>query len=168
MLRDNPVEYSHAFLELCSLFSQANGNAFDPGSAQDKLTAAQKAMSAHCDIGNGSNCPRVYSADQWMTEMGKLNIEDPADKIDTKEEPDKKKAVLEGQIDYKSMAETRYGTYYVTLSSDLYLFQIAIDYNFQFVKHWLTKHNIGANLFDGSWSQAYGPLPEAINSFLDQ
>ncbi|MCG8634876.1 MAG: hypothetical protein MI863_13665 [Desulfobacterales bacterium] len=164
--RDNPVQYSHAFLELCSLFSQANGSLFDPGSAGDKLEGAKRAMSAHWDIGDGNNCPRGLSAGQWITEMGRLDIQEPSVRIDTKEEPDKK-AILDGQIDYKSMGGTRYGTYYVNLFSDLYLFQIAIDYNFQFVKHWTAKHDIGANLFNGSWSQAYGPLPEAIEQFLD-
>lgn len=164
--RNNPVEYRHAFLELCSLFAQAGNGPFQPGENEQQLTAAQNAISAHRDLADPENCARCFSSDKWMQEMGSIGIEQPLTRIDPRQEPDER-ARLDGLIYHKDVMGTRYGTYYVNLASDLYLFQIAADYHFQFVRHWLARNNIGANLFNGSWSRAYGPLPKEIETFLD-
>ncbi len=164
--RNNRTEYANAFLELCSMFARANNKTFQPRDVETQLAAAQKAISGHCDLSNADNCPRVFSSGLWMNEMEQLGIEKPLDPIDTKKEPDER-ATLNGLIHHDDLMGTRYGTYYIHLASDLYLFQIAVDYHFQFVKHWLTRNHIGAGLFDGNWSRAYGPLPETINEFFD-
>ncbi|MBD2183028.1 DUF6765 family protein [Aerosakkonema funiforme] len=169
--RDNPTEYNYAFLELCSLFSQANGSKFQPEHEKSKLAAAQKAISSPVEIADKNNCPRVYSANQWREEMDKLQIEAPIDLIDAKKEPDEK-TVLSGQIDYNPhsldpLGKTRYGTFYINLYSDLYLFQIAADYQFHFVKNWTKTHKIGtSDLFEDSWSIQLGPLSDRISEIL--
>ncbi|MEA5498282.1 DUF6765 family protein [Limnoraphis robusta Tam1] len=165
--RDNPTEYNYAFLELCSLFSQANGSKFQPENEKSKLAAAQKAISSPVEIADTKNCPRVYSADQWRTEMNKVGIQAPIDLIDTQKEPDEK-TVLSGQIDYiphslDPLGKSRYGTFYINVASDLYLFQIAADYQFHFVKNWIKTYKIGPNdLFEDSWSRQLGPLSNEI------
>jgi hypothetical protein len=169
--RDNPTEYKYAFLELCSLFSQAGGSKFQPENKKDELAGVQRAISSPVEIANQNNCPRVYSAYKWKEEMDKLRIQPPVDLIDTKKEPDEKN-LLSGQIDYKPhsfdpFGKSRYGTFYINVISDLYLFQIAVDYHFHFVKNWTKKHNIGINyLFEGSWSRQLGPLSENIVEIL--
>lgn len=176
--RDNPTEYKYAFLELCSLFSQAKGSKFQPKNKKRALDAAQKAISSPVEIAIKDNCPRDYSTNKWREEMkkvkiGKDNIPDPKDLINTKLEPDQK-TVLSGQIDYvphslDPLGKSRYGTYYVNLTSDLYLFHIAADYQFHFVKNWLKTHNIGPDdLFEDSWSTQLGPLSNQISEILKQ
>ena len=171
--RDNPTEYKRAFVELCSLFSQANGRKFfQPNDEKKKsqLEAAQKAISSPVEIAKTDTCPRVHSANKWKKEMGNLGnlkgdlqIEDPIDPIETKEEPHEN-AVLSGKIDYikailDPLGKTREGTYYVNVASDLYLFHIAADYQFHFVKYWTKRHDIGKDyLFEDSWSKQLGPL----------
>ena len=97
--------------------------------------------------------------------MDTLNLERPADMIDTSREPDPK-AVLEGQIDYQSARGTRYGTYSIHYTSDLYLFAIAVDYQFHLVKKWLLGHDIGAELFSDTWSSKNGPLQTGLNALF--
>lgn len=164
-VRDNPSEYQHAFLELCSLFAQSKGNQFNPQNVADTLNAAQKAISSPCEIANKSNYPRVHSAQEWITEMKKIDIEAPVDVIDVHQEPDPK-AVLDGKIDYQSLLESRYGTYYINYTSDLYLFAIVSDYQFHFVKNWLTQHKIATDLFTDSWSKHNGPLQDDIDQLF--
>ncbi|CAM2009979.1 DUF6765 family protein [Acanthopleuribacter pedis] len=165
LVRENPLEYKFAFLELCSLFAQCAGGRFQPDAEQAKLAAAQTAMETPCDIAVAANSPRVFSAKLWQAEMKKIGFEAPIDLIDTFVEPDPK-AVLEGQIGYDTMMGTRYGSYYVNYASDLYLFQIAADYHFRFTKHWLAQHKVGTDLFSDSWSLALGPLPQDLSSIL--
>ena len=166
--RDNPTEYKHAFLELCSLFSQAkaNGSKFQPQNCEKKLEGAEKAISSSVDIKDKSNCPREYSSNKWKEEMDKVEIKAPKNIIDAKLEPDEK-TVLSGQIDYNGWDKTRYGTLYINIESDLYLFQIAADYQFHFVKQWTKTHKIGpSDLFLGSWSKQLGPLSKSIEEIL--
>jgi len=163
--RDNPMEYKHAFLELCSLFSLTKGNEFQLADARDELTAAEEAFSSPCQIANKKNNPRVHSAQQWITKMSSLNIEEPVDCINVAEEPDSK-AVLDGKVGTKSGYKTNLGTYYINYASDLYLFEIAVDYQFHFVKNWLHKNGIGTDLFKDNWSKKFGPLSEKIGEFL--
>lgn len=160
--RNNPEQYCHAFLELCSLFSRVKGRLFDPGAGADLLKAAEQAIRAGCEVSNESNRPRSFSSQQWMAQMDKLNIERPAEIIDAGREPDPK-AVLAGQIDYQSAMGTRYGTYSIHYTSDLYLFAIAVDYQFHLVKKWLLDHKIGAELFTDIWSTKNGPLHNGLN-----
>ena len=163
--RDNPVQFQHAFLELCSLFSRAKGGQFNPQARGELLKAAKRAISSPCEVTNDSNCPRYFSSQQWMAEMDKLNIERPGDIIDARQEPDPK-AVLEGQVDYRSAMGPRYGTYYINYSSDLYLFAVALDYQFHLIKKWLLNHNIGTDLFTDTWSNQNGPLQTGLNALF--
>lgn len=171
--RDNPTEYKYAFLELCSLFSQANGSKFQPKNEESKLDAAQRAISSPVEIADKNNSPRVYSSSKWKDEMNKENIPEPKDIINPELEPDKQ-AVFSGQIDYiphslDPLGKSRYGTYYVDVASDLYLFHIAADYQFHFVKNWTKTHKIGPDdLFEDSWSSQLGPLSNQISEILKQ
>jgi hypothetical protein len=155
--RDNPVQFKHAFLELCSLFTRVKGGKFDPLARESLLKAAQRSIGSHCQVAKECNCPRYFSSQQWMMEMDKLNIEPPGDIIDARLEPDPN-AVLRGQVDHQSALGTRYGTYYVNYTSDLYLFAVALDYQFHQVKKFLLNHNIGTALFTDSWAKQNGPL----------
>jgi hypothetical protein len=169
--RNNPNEYKYAFLELCSLFSQATGRKFQPQNEESKLAAANNAISSSIEISDKQNCPRAYSANRWKEEMDKVQIQAPSLLIDTQKEPDEK-TVLSGQVDYINhtfdpLGLSRYGTFYINLTSDLYLFQIAADYQFQFVKNWTQTHNIGLNkLFEDSWSKQPGSLSNQISEIL--
>jgi hypothetical protein len=165
--RDNTVQFQHAFLELCSLFSRAKGSQFDPQVRVELLKAAKRAISSPCEVAKDSNCPRHFSSQQWMAEMDKLDIARPVEIIDARREPDPK-AVLGGQVDYQSAMGTRYGTYYVNYSSDLYLFAIAVDYQFHLVKKWLLNHHIGTDLFADTWSKQNGPLQTGLDGLFSE
>lgn len=161
-VRDNPEQYRYAFLELCSLFKRALGGWFNPQSVQDSLDSAQEAISTPCELANKQVCPRVHSAQQWMKHMAGLGM--PDDIIDTKKEPDPK-AVLGGLIEKTSASSySRYGSIVVNAMSDLYLFQIAADYHFHFVQHFLKSHQILK--FSGSWSSQLGPVAPTISDLF--
>ncbi len=52
---------------------------------------------------------------------------------------------------------------------DLYIFHIAADYQFHFVKNWVKTHSIGSdNLFEDSWSTQLEPLSNQISEILQQ
>lgn len=161
LVRNNPEQYTHAFLELCSLFAQARSSTLRPQGIRDKLEAAKRAFSSPCVIANPQVCPRKHSAEKWITEMHKVGVNRPIF-IDAKLEPDEH-AVLDGMIQ-QSTSSTRYGDYVVNATSDLYLFQIAVDYHFHFVRHWLAERNILT--FGGSWSKQLGPLPHLITDLF--
>lgn len=158
LVRDNPTQYRYAFLELCSMFAKCSGSTLDPSSIDAERQAADAAMSAGCEIANKDVCPRKFSAEQWVTEMAKVSQTPPDDMIDTKQEPDPL-AVLPGLVQ-ASDSSTRYGTYYVTAASDLYMFQVAADYHFRFVEHWLRTHKIMT--FEDSWSTQIGPVSPMV------
>lgn len=156
--RDNPTQYKAAFLELCSLFKRALGATLNPEDTAVKghLANAATAISTGCDLSVSTNIGRKFSEGQWLTQMSALG--EPSVKIDCTQEPDPK-AVLEGVLEKPTglSSATRYGTFTVGATSDIYLFQIAVDYQFQFVKRYLKNNNIMT--FSGSWSQHDGPLP---------
>jgi len=159
-VRNNPVEYKSAFLELCSLFSQTgSGQLFNPQANTAALAKAQQAISTPCEIADTGTCPRYHSALQWQQRMTtEANIQAPATIIDTRQEPDPG-TVLDGMLT-PSDAYGRYGYYYVSASSDLYLFQIAVDYHFHWSKHYLKTRRIMN--YEGSWSQQVGAVAPAI------
>lgn len=149
--RNNPEEYKSAWIELVSLFTQAGGR------GQLKLTpvfraALDKAIAAirtpHALAGGGTG--RKSSATAWQSIFGDL----PVNSIDADAEPDPK-AVLDGMVQATDHAD-RYGIDYVNVYSDLYLFQIAADYHFHFVRHYLQHYGIYRYL--GSWSQQESAL----------
>ena len=155
IIRDNPREYEFAWVELTSLFTQARG------AGQLKLdeqfhTGLDKAISAIRtpfrleDESSG----RKSSANAWQRVFGDL----PATNINVDAEPDPY-AVLNGMIEETAHLD-RYGVDYVNINSDLYLFQIAADYHFWFVKHYL-EHQ-GIYRFTGSWSQQISALSPNI------
>lgn len=159
-VRDNPTEYRSAFLELCSLFSQTGSRQlFNPALHQAALAKAQQAINTPCEIANTQACPRYHSALQWQQRMTtEGNITAPSTIIDTRQEPDQG-TVLDGLLT-RPDTKTRYGYYYITASSDLYLFQIAADYHFQWAKHYLGTR--GILTYSGSWSKQVGAVAPAV------
>lgn len=154
--RDNPQEYQYAWMELVSLFRQAAGKGFLKTSAPsypESFNKARTAIKEPCNLEPGKT-GRKSSANEWQKQFGDL----PASVIDVDKEPDAH-AVLGGMIE-KSKNVTRYGTSYVNVTSDLYLFQVAADYHFHFVKHYLERHRIYT--FSGAWSQQTSALSPDI------
>lgn len=149
--RDNPREYRAAWTELVSMFTQAAGHGqlklderFDAG-----LQKAVTAIGRPFDL-RRMEPGRAFSAKVWQEVFGDL----PAARPDAAREPDRQ-TVLGGMVEETS-ALGRYGTDYVNVYSDLYLFQIAADYHFHFVKDYLARH--GIYRFRGSWSQQTSAL----------
>lgn len=151
MVRDNPEQYKYAWVELVSLFTQAKGNGQLTVDEQFKedLNKAMEAIQSPCRL-EGSGTGRKSSANAWQNLFQDL----PSTKIDVDLEPDSN-AVLSGMIEMTSSLD-RYGTDIVNINSDLYLFQIAADYHFHFVKNYLERNNIYR--FTGSWSQQTSAL----------
>lgn len=162
IVRDNPQQYRYAFIELCNMMARSLGKSFGVRTNQHYLDAAQKAISSPCEIANSSNCPRQHSSKEWQKYMTRVGLAPPDDIIDAKAEPDPK-AVMPGMV-VQSHNVTRYGTFVVNATSDLYLFQIAADYHFHFVKHWLKQH--GIMTFSGSWSQQTSALASTITDLF--
>ncbi len=150
--RDNPREYESAWLELTSLFHQALGNGhLDATNAQFQLAQrkASTAIRTPCRI-DSRTTGRSSSAQAWQSLFGDL----PSTNIDADAEPDPH-AVLDGMVEATTHID-RYGTDYVRVDSDLYLFQIAADYHFHFVRWYLQRH--GLYRFAGPWSQQVSAL----------
>lgn len=156
LVRNNPVEYHNAFLELCSLLSQCHkeGRRFSPGAHRRELALADAAIEKPCDLSVSSNVPRWESAMAWDHYMPQLGFAKPT-RVNTKLEPDEP-ARMTGLQDSSIGTFTRYGDYFVRISSDLYLFQIAVDYHFHTVKRYLLAK--GIRTFEGSWSQEVAAL----------
>lgn len=157
--RNNPQQYQLAWIELVSLFTQAKGSGQLKLDEQFKndLNKAIQAIQSPCHLeGNGTG--RKSSANAWQNIFGDL----PSTNIDVDSEPDSN-AVLNGMIEISS-DEHRYGTNFVNINSDLYLFQIAADYHFHFVKNYLECH--GIYKFTGSWSQQRSALSPDVSSLF--
>lgn len=169
LVRDNPDQYRHAFLEMCSLFARCGGLDFDPTQYEVELAAAARAIDAPCVIASKDVCPRAASSQAWLAEFADVSGSPAtADLIDAEAEPDPA-ARLDGLIDQSSfpISLTPWGSFTVDALSDLYLFQVAADYHFHFMKRWLSTHRLRE--FTGSWSQHLGPLDASIESIaLDQ
>lgn len=102
---------------------------------------------------------RKSSSDAWQSIFGDL----PHTLINVDLEPDPR-AVLDGMVQATD-ATGRYGTDFVNVYSDLYLFQIAADYHFRFVKHYLAKH--GIYHFQGSWSKQTSALSPGVDALFE-
>ena len=164
LIRDNPEQYRYAWVELCSLFSQALGQTFSVKNANQQIQAAYDAIKTPCKVADRSVCPRDVSSKAWVKEMTKIGVSKPTAQIDATKEPSPN-AVLTGKVD-KTGSTTlhRYGTYYIHSESELYLFQIAADYHFHFVKHYLKTNKILD--FTGSWSQQMGTVSPMIKDLF--
>ena len=159
LVRDNPREYRAAWTELVSMFTQAAGKGplkldaqFDAG-----LKKAVSAIERPFDL-QRHDPGRAFSARVWQEVFGDL----PASLPDASVEPDPR-TVLDGMVE-KTTDVTRYGTDYVNVYSDLYLFQIAADYHFHFVKDYLARH--GIYRFKGSWSQQTSALSGDLSALF--
>lgn len=160
--RDNPREYRAAWTELVSMLTQAGGKGqlkldaqFDAG-----LQKAVAAIGRPFDL-QRKDAGRAFSAKAWQDVFGDL----PAALPDVNMEP-APQAVLDGMLD-KTSDFTRYGDAFVNVYSDLYLFQIAADYHFHFVKDYLSRHGIYE--FKGSWSQQTSALSGDLSAlFADE
>lgn len=159
--RHNPQEYRSAWIELVSLFTQATGKGKLQMNDQFRagLQKAASAIARPCALAGGVT-GRKSSANAWLDIFG----DHPSCMIDANMEPDRA-AVLDGMVE-ATQAVDRYGTDYVNVYSDLYLFQIAADYHFHFVKHYLARH--GIYQFRGSWSQHTSALsPDVAELFAE-
>lgn len=152
--RDNPKEYEAAWVELTSLFYQAKTGSKleinDP--VKSDIKKARQAIETPCDLATFTP-GRKTSQKAWQ----KILPEQPNEQIDAILEPDAK-AVLAGLIDNN-------GTHYVNIQSDLYLFQIAADYHFHFIKHYLKEHDIYQ--FTGAWSKQKSTLSDSIVNLFE-
>lgn len=152
--RDNPREYEAAWVELTSLFHQAKtGRRLEMDEAfKANLRNAKQAIETPCEL--GKFVPgRLVSQLAWQ----RVLTEQPLAQIDTLPEPDAK-AVLAGVLD-------KNGTTYVNAKSDLYLFQIAADYHFHFIKHYLKAN--GIYQFTGAWSKQHSTLSDSIVNLFE-
>lgn len=160
VLRNNPEQYKMAWLELVSLFSQASGGGqikpnphFEAG-----LEKAAAAISSPCNL-SGQVLGRQSSAEAWLKTFGDA----PTQLINVQSEPDPA-ATMAGLIqETKNM--TRFGINYVNACSDLYLFQVAADYHFHFVRNYL--EHFGIYQFTGAWSNQRSALdPTAVKGLF--
>jgi len=157
--RDNPREYRAAWTELVSMFTQAAGKGQLKLDAQFNagLQKAVNAIERPFDL-QRQDPGRAFSANVWQDVFGDL----PTSRPDANIEPDPQ-TVLSGMVE-KTENMTRYGTDYVNVYSDLYLFQIAADYHFHFVKNYLSRH--GIYQFTGSWSQQTSALSDNLSALF--
>lgn len=157
--RDNPREYRAAWTELVSMFTQAAGKGQLKLDAQFNagLQKAVNAIERPFDL-QRQDPGRAFSANVWQDVFGDL----PTSRPDANIEPDPQ-TVLSGMVE-KTENMTRYGTDYVNVYSDLYLFQIAADYHFHFVKNYLSRH--GIYQFTGSWSQQTSALSGNLSALF--
>ncbi|MBP4044539.1 DUF6765 family protein [Chromobacterium violaceum] len=149
--RNNPNEYKRAWIELVSLFTQANRNSkvkIDE-QFQSDLGKAVRAIECPCQLG-GKVSGRKSSAAAWLEAFE----DHPNSIIDVDAEP-YPSAKLDGMIN-ETWRFDRFGTNYVQVDSDLYLFQIAADYHFHFVKNYLDRHLMFK--FEGNWSKQTSAL----------
>lgn len=161
--RDNPKEYQSAWVELVSLFTQAKGKGqLNPtdGEFKNDLDKAKEAIQSPHKLAS-RDTGRKSSANAWQKAFNNLS----SPNIDVDLEPDSK-TVLDGIVEKIETIPLditdRYGTYFVNISSDLYLFQIAADYHFHFVKKYLERHNIYK--FSGRLSQKENALSPGVSS----
>lgn len=157
--RNNPMAYQWAWVELVSLFTQAMGRGhlnldddFRPA-----LGNAVRAINSPCHLA-GHGTGRSASASAWQGIFG----DPPSTLIDVDAEPDPR-AVLDGAVELTTVVD-RFGTDLVTVDSDLYLFQIAADYHFHFVKHYLQAH--GLYRFSGTWSLQVSALAPEVSQLF--
>lgn len=152
--RNNPEQYRFAWIELASLFHRAKFNThLQTGSEfDDALNKAVNSISAPGNL-DTKRTARKSSEMAWL----KNNTDHPEVMIDCDKESDDK-LTLEGMLD---TAAYRNGTSYVNVKSDLYLFQIAVDYHFHFVKNYLEEHEI--HTFKGGWADREGPLSSNVS-----
>jgi hypothetical protein len=162
IVRDNPEQYRHAFLELSSLFARVKDAYFSPQASARFLTAAAAAIDHPSLIADPAQCPRHQSSLAWMSSMRGEGLDAPADVIDARQEPDPL-TVLPGML-HASDSSSRYGTFVVDASSDLYMFQVAADYHFHFVRHFLGRNEI-LN-FSGTWSTKPAALAATITDLF--
>ena len=157
--RDNPNQYKFAWAELISLLQQAanKGQVQVNPSFQSAMEKAERAIRTPCALIGGTN-GRKSSADAWQSCFD----DPPAALINVDDEPDAN-AVLAGMIEATTRKD-RYGTDYVNIDSDLYLFQIAADYHFHFVKNFLQTHNLYR--YGGSWSQQTSTLSNDVDNLF--
>ena len=148
-VRDNPREYQSAWMELVSLFNQSKGNGYLKldKTFQERFDKALVAIRKSCHL-EGAEPGRSSSAKGWLETFGNP----PATIINATLEPDPN-AVLEGRTGSN-----------VRIDSDLYLFQIAADYHYYFIKHYLSQHKIYN--FTGTWGQQRSALSPDVSSLF--
>lgn len=157
--RDNRREFRAAWTELVSMFHQAAGQG--QLKMDEKFTTglhkAIKAIETPFDL-ERRDPARAFSAMAWQQVFGDL----PSALPDANVEPDPR-TVLDGMVE-KTSNRNRFGDDYINIYSDLYLFQIAVDYHFHFVKRYLSRHRIYE--FSGSWSRQTSALTGDLSALF--
>lgn len=174
--RINPAVYLDAFYDMLYFLHLVNlkTTPLVPLKPNEK-NKIQEAIRAGWNAGD-TDVPRVISAKAWDKCIGELGYSSPV-YLDTRDETGNK-AALNGEekdkLKYKSAAGTAYGTFTLQIlsnidnklqPSDFYLFQLAADYHFQYVKSWLLI-NRNHELND-SWSEQPGPLGGGIQDLTN-
>jgi len=120
-----------------------------------------------------SEIPRVFSADAWRTCIKDMSYQLPPPLNTFIETGDHAKLDGEQNVTFKGKKVlTAYGTFTMEIMNDkgkpcdFYLFQLAADYHFHYVKSWLKifrKHTL-----NDSWSTQPGPLGSDVSKLTDQ
>lgn len=172
--RNNPAVYFDAFYDILYFLYLAEGTEGDqaPWRAiarnKDLIKKAITTVWSHI-----SKIPRVVSSDAWRTCIKEIVHQPPPPLNTFMETGDHAKLDGEEKIQFKAkQIFTAYGTFTMEIMnsqgkpSDFYLFQLAADYHFQYVKSWLSivrNHNLS-----DSWSVQPGPLGSEIKELTDK
>ena len=185
--RNNPAVFMDAFFDLyhfLSVIKKPSGLLLPlrKGSIPEIKAAIGEGWSNDAGKKGKNNWyPRVLSAEAWRNCIKKLNLgnQDTIPYINTYVETGDHAELKGGKKDvywtFKAGfggKKTAYGTFTLNIidqkinePSDFYLFQLAADYHFQYVKSWLLKFK-KHQLRDG-WSIQPGPLGKDISNLTD-
>lgn len=173
--RNNIDTYLDALYDLRHMMTECNPN---PG---DKLKKIDTKLKTEVLMANwklhGAKHPSIFAGDAWMKYLNK-NGGAPK-KLDMSKKPCDASVMQGGLSSHKCLTHVMgklkgygYGTFTLEIKDekgkiiDFYLFQLAADYHFQYVKEWLlefggvgtsTKLKNGRPSF-GTWGDKPGPL----------
>jgi hypothetical protein len=161
-IRDNPTEYNKAWFQLLSLFKSCNGTA---ELTQDEVNKHKRSITraiTHVPDKYDSAKARetvAKSSNAWMEHMSpQFGL--PPIIIKGDKEPDDAMVMKGVMSKPSSVQQTRYGTYVVDASSDIYMFQMAADYHFQYVREFMRRYM--EVRFTGTWSKQVGLVSPRI------
>jgi hypothetical protein len=170
LIRRNPDECKYAFIEMLNMFQRMKSK--NVSYNRETLELVEDVIAYPMDITAAQPFPRVHSAQKWIDAF---HCPHP---IDVRQESPPDPRVVLGDRNnppaYRKhkgdpMGKTAYGTFTLDLNGnniDMYLFMIAADYHFHFVRDWLIRKNIFTP--NDSWSAAQGPLSFAIHDVIEK
>ena len=178
--RNNPEVFFDAFYDLYNFLHLTGPNResgvqpLSPDKEQFIKTAIETGW-YKIDLSNvKKGWPRVFSADAWRDCLSDLTINHPP-KIETLHETGEHAELEGGEESLSSWTKGRRGPRYGTFTMEImngelpthfYLFQLAADYHFQYVKAWLRKFR-SYDLTD-RWSKQPGPLGAGIEDLVNR